>query len=350
MTRAEERRGWTAVPDAMRDAARAELELAQRALLVELAAECNWGPGTATVDGVQVELDRGEVLLSTRGFAERQGASRDQVRRFLDRVEALGWISRRPAAPRAAPPHAPPAAPRAAPPPTVVRFERWREILWPERQAAPSPAPSPAPRAAPLPAPIPPVEPIHLAPERPSPSPSATASAPEAQQQEHAKKSPNPRHTPLKAVLVSLYERIRATKYNFDGKADPPAINRLLQLADDGEIIRCWGLGLEASSPFRCDTIAQLASPRVWNHLATQGARQARKQAKPGGWELDPAWLASLAPNDRAAAESEWNIARESLKRSAWPDALPGLLDEHRVDLVARFSSPVAARAAGGRA
>jgi hypothetical protein len=261
-----DRGGFLALPHEMRAEARRELEPVQRWLAVELAGEANWETGrTARVDGVAVALDAGEVLLSTRGFADRHGVSRDVVRRFLDRIEALGWIERCPAAPSPAPHPAPRAAPRAAPPPTLVRFRKWREIMWPPREAAPPPAPSPAPCATPHPAPIlhmEPGEPLNTNTEKPS-------RAPAARRRKASKDEPSdPRHRPLQERLEGVFLEVRGTSYGFNGR-DAKAITELLRLSggDVAEVERRWRAGLGDSGFRRCDTIHELAD-RKWNAYA----------------------------------------------------------------------------------
>ncbi|WP_243338642.1 helix-turn-helix domain-containing protein, partial [Anaeromyxobacter soli] len=120
-----ERRGFIAYPRAWREFCREHLEPAQRALADDLAEAAGWEAATVRLHqlGVEVQLDVGEALVSTRALEKTSGLSRDQVRRALDRFEALGLIGRRPAfeaAPSTASGAAPSPAPRAAPPPTVV--------------------------------------------------------------------------------------------------------------------------------------------------------------------------------------------------------------------------------------
>jgi hypothetical protein len=156
-----ERRGFVAFPRAWREFAREHLTPAQRALLDDLAEAACWEPSTVRVHrlGFETRLDVGEVLVSSRDLEKSSGLDRDQVRRALDRCEALGLISRRPAAPceptpQVVPGSAPQPAPRPAPPPTVVRVLKYRDIFWPSKEAAPPPAPLAAPEVAPRPAPI----------------------------------------------------------------------------------------------------------------------------------------------------------------------------------------------------
>jgi hypothetical protein len=141
-----ERPGFTAIPHALLDLARLELEPVQRLLLVELIAEARWTPGKVLVDGEPIEIDAGEVLLSQRGFADRHGVERGQVRRLLKRLSGLGWISVR----QAGPPPSPEADPHTGPPPTIVRLCKYRDITWPDEKAGPPPGPPPDPGSGPI--------------------------------------------------------------------------------------------------------------------------------------------------------------------------------------------------------
>lgn len=78
----------------------------------------------------------------------------------------------------------------------------------------------------------------------------------------------DPRHRPLVDLLVAAFEKKRGGKYGFSREADPPAVTSLLKLGDEAEILRRWNMALDAAPPHRCDTIAQLASARIWNHFA----------------------------------------------------------------------------------
>ena len=141
---------------------RGELTVAQLGTAALLAYECQFGePTTREVDGRQVTIDVGEVLFSTRSFAERHGLERDAVLRAVKSLARLGWIERRdawkaapPSAPGAALSAAPLSAPPPAPPPTIIRFIRDRALMWQAAEAAPPSAPPPAPGGTPPPAPI----------------------------------------------------------------------------------------------------------------------------------------------------------------------------------------------------
>jgi len=82
--------------------------------------------------GRLVRLDAGECLFGRDSFAKRHGLTRDQARHLVLRLERLGWISVRQAeinVPSVSPGVPPCARPKAARYPSVLRLEKWREIL-----------------------------------------------------------------------------------------------------------------------------------------------------------------------------------------------------------------------------
>jgi DNA-binding transcriptional MocR family regulator len=139
---------FLALPFSMLDEMREHLTAEQQIMLLGLLREANYHPSTVRVRGQKVQIDTGELLLAQRRIAARLGVSRDQIRRLLSRLEALGWIRLRSALPAPAP--APQAAPLPAPAATILRFRKWRRILWTEALPAPQAAPGPAPEPAPI--------------------------------------------------------------------------------------------------------------------------------------------------------------------------------------------------------
>lgn len=148
--------GYFAMPrELWRDAMRL-LTPGQRFALVALVAEANYSPGEVPLpDGSRVRLERGEVLVCSRSFAKRHGIGRRIVREALARLRALGWAETRPAR---GPPLGPGVVQRRAqgdgPPPTVVRFNVYRDIVWPESDGGPPRGPTARPRGRPEEGPI----------------------------------------------------------------------------------------------------------------------------------------------------------------------------------------------------
>jgi hypothetical protein len=126
---------------------------------MSIAFEAQYGePTEVDVDGVRVTIDIGEALVSIRGLAAtlRLGAGskgESLVRRSLESGRRMGLISTRPARPKGdARSGAPRGTPRSVPrdaPPTIVRFQRHRDFLWPSPiRDAPADRSGDAPRDA----------------------------------------------------------------------------------------------------------------------------------------------------------------------------------------------------------
>src|SRR5438128_1775785 len=112
------------IPHTLRQWARENLEPVQAWLLLELIGDAQHEPTSVVLQdgtGRSVQLDAGEILVSSRGLEEQYGIDRDVVRRALKTYEKLGAVTTRPAAPPPAPRRA--ASQRGLPPhpPTVVR-------------------------------------------------------------------------------------------------------------------------------------------------------------------------------------------------------------------------------------
>jgi hypothetical protein len=127
-------RSFVAIPDQMIDAVTA-LPCHQAWLLVLLVRDANWRPGVVDVRGQSIALDTGELLFSIDARAERHRMSSDQIRRALKTYKRLGIVTTRPATQAATGADTRPAT-QAATPPTIVRFDKWRDILWPPSPAA----------------------------------------------------------------------------------------------------------------------------------------------------------------------------------------------------------------------
>lgn len=128
-------------------------------------------------------LDAGEALIDERseklwgGLVLDRGAlpvegRRALIRRVLERLERDGVAERRPAR-VSGPGSDPKKSPRNGPTPTVVRFMKFREILWPAsdesaQETAQETARKPALTRGPIPPAVPPAPPKAAAPERTS--------------------------------------------------------------------------------------------------------------------------------------------------------------------------------------
>ena len=128
--------------------------------------------------------------------------------------------------------------------------------------------------------------------ERAPSAPTALAGAPARKA-----KPADPRHATVTAALVAEYERLRGVKYAFNRAADPPAITSLLKRGPDEQILAAWRAGVVAAPPFRCDTIAQLASPRIWNRLARPTAAEPTR--RPLAATSDARWANTRAELQR---------------------------------------------------
>jgi hypothetical protein len=138
-----------------------------------LLRAARWTAGE--VDGIR--LDAGEALIDERSEklwgslrldrgAVSIDARRALVGRVLERLEADGIIERR-AAQGSGPGTGPKNGPRRGPIPTVVRFLKYREILWPAllgsaQQSAQGPAQDSAQRSGPIPPEVLPDPPVPL--------------------------------------------------------------------------------------------------------------------------------------------------------------------------------------------
>jgi hypothetical protein len=161
-----------------------------------LLRTANWERGRSRCG--RYELDAGEALMDERseklwgGLHFDRGdlsddARRALVRRTLERLEHDGWIERgtpRRAAQGNGPEFGPRNGPRRGPTPTVVRFLKFREILWPASiETAQASTQHPAQETAQANGPILPGEPPRppVQPEKRSPSPPAPAARRERQ-------------------------------------------------------------------------------------------------------------------------------------------------------------------------
>lgn len=87
-------------------------------------------------------------------------------------------------------------------------------------------------------------------------------------------RAPNELHAgrtkPLTERLVATFAQVRGSKYAFGGIEDATGIKRLLEWGTDDEIDRRWRLALSKGQDWPgTSSIAQLASAKRWNDLAT---------------------------------------------------------------------------------
>jgi hypothetical protein len=67
----------------------------QRSAWVSLLCEAAWAPRTKIFGATKIELARSELIGSSRYLAQKWSWGEPKVRRFLDRLQAEGMISRR---------------------------------------------------------------------------------------------------------------------------------------------------------------------------------------------------------------------------------------------------------------
>jgi len=97
------------------------------------------------------------------------------------------------------------------------------------------------------------------------------------------KKTPNPRHTPIKLRLLTAFLAIRGVEYGFSS-GDGAAISKLLGLcADDDEIENRWRRALGLSAFPGCSSLVTFASR--WNDLAGKPKQQMLLRQKRVGAE-----------------------------------------------------------------
>ncbi len=116
-------------------------------------------------------------------------------------------------------------------------------------------------------APIEPIEPIEP-PAEGSSEPAPPASEPPSPRR--LKGSGDPRHAPVVAMLVRVYEQVKGTSYGFQGVKDAKAVSALLALGTDEEIEIRWRRSL-ARAPTWPGVATIAALPSRWNEL-TNGA------------------------------------------------------------------------------
>jgi len=356
--------GYVANPRAMYEVAR-KLPLEQRWLLFELAHDARWEAGIVTVRGVEIALDVGELLISLDGLAEKHGMSVDQVRRALKTFERLGIISRRQAAtlPATSPATGAATLPatQTATPPTVVRFQKWRTILWPRGEAATSPATNSAtgtatPAATGAATILPAVPDLPLEQGEPVGGERASArksfapppASPPAFQTGGGKngkgkngRATDPRFMPIKQRLKEIHAEIcDGSIYDFNG-ADGKALREFLERhpeVTEQDVRLRWALALHHRNEF-----PRVKTPRMlfhhWNHFADE-ARQFKARVAHGEAvnaelteEEELEHLSSVAAEgdglQRVQLEREALLdveARKSLRRS-FPGEYPALDD-----------------------
>lgn len=99
-------------------------------------------------------------------------------------------------------------------------------------------------------------------------SPSAP-DAPGKQKSATTEKPRDPRHAPLVGKLVALFVELRKAKYGFNGGADAKAVERLLALGTDEEILERWRTALTLKRYPGCASLTAFA--KNWNEFAGTG-------------------------------------------------------------------------------
>lgn len=149
------------------------------------------------------------------------------------------------------------------------------------------------------------------------------ASGPPSHRQAKERREANPRHRPLLEALVAVYEA-KFGRYALSREKDLPAVSRLLELAEDPEVLRRWVVALVHPRDFlRVRSIAEFSSK--WNHYA---------ELRSGGESSDAGPCCEVPGCDRGEVADRWGrqlcmahtgpwLAFCEAKGFAW-DALPG--------------------------
>jgi hypothetical protein len=250
-----------------------------------LLRAANWKRGPSPCG--RFELDAGEALMDERSETLWGGLRLDRdvssegrralVRRVLERLERDGWASRR-AAHAGGPGISPRSGPRNGPTPTVVRFLKYREILWSASiETAQGTAQDLAQETAQGFGPI-----LPASPPEPPPPPDTEkrpSRAPAARRRRAGEgEEPDPRHRLLQERLEAVFEEKCGHLYGFGGR-DAKAITDLLRFSggDLDDVVSRWRAALTETSNFhRCRSIHELATK--WNHFA---------DARPVGWSQE---------------------------------------------------------------
>jgi hypothetical protein len=277
-------------------------------LTLRLLQRSQWVPGVAR-HGVPV--DAGEVLVSMRS-RDLWGAVRldrevgeagrvSLLRRVLRRLERDGLAATR-AAQRSDTPADTGRATRRDTPATIVRFLKYRDILWPAAADTTREATQGAARAS-----------TQKADTIPSRDPAVPAGPEGSANAAALPLEDGPRIADVRAVLAmaaSAYEDITGSRYQH---AQPPALKAdrraaadLLAVADGIEAIETvWRSALRQSDWPRIETLADLA--RHWARVAPRALTATRANL-----EARPARIATGCP--------EWERLVSTLQRRLRPD------------------------------
>lgn len=318
---------FLAVPRELWREADRVLTSAQFKVLFALLAEANYTRGEVSMpDGGRVALDVGEVLVGGRSFALRHGLGHKAVRVALKRLQGLGWINLRSAIEEGTGEGTPPDRERAqveGTPPSIVRVNVYRGILWPASKEGTPPGHAvghtPQPQEGTIQqgsiqqgqeeafaadAASPPSQPDVVPPatreEPPMPKPrdlvteqlfpggsQAPPVAPPT-----SKRKGDPRHAPLVERLVAIFAELRGTPYAFGGGKDARAVTRLLALGSDSEIEARWRNALARAD--RWEGFLSLANlPGHWNEVSAPPVRlgpDGRPLKTYGKTEVPEAW------------------------------------------------------------
>lgn len=279
-----------------------------------------------------IELDAGESLIDERSEALWGGLALDRdvkgagrralVRRVLERLERDGIVTRRAAHARG-PGSSPRNGPRNGPSPTVVRFMKFRGILWPAgadsaQETAQGPAQETAQRFGPV-----------LPEETPDPPEQQTLAVP-------AGAAPAP---PPVMRLPCVGSGPKEFEVSEDQVAkwviDFPHVDVLEQLRKT----RPW---LEANPSRRPTHRGMLRFLVSWLSRAQDSSRRAPARQTTGSAPqplADLGWLDQVPPERQPEAREAWRQASIAIERAAYPDAKPRMLAEAAASLRQEFLS-----------
>jgi hypothetical protein len=265
-----EREGFRSIPYAMEAQLRA-LPIGQRSILISLAFDAAWEPVDIDVRGVRVRLDVGEAMIGYEALARDLRVSVGLVRRAIASGSRIGLITARRAIPKVGtPPDTPCDTYSGTPygtPPTVVRFLRHREILWPtEKRGTPCDTPPGTPRDRG--GDTIPVDQQSRRSVDTLPSPSARARSQRPKGLAPTLPSDGA-HSALTERLCATFAEVKGVPYAFNGGRDGKAVADLLRLSkgDIDDVDRRWRRALSLGDRWPgCSEVAQL--PGKWNTLA----------------------------------------------------------------------------------
>lgn len=293
-------------------------------IVLRLLQRAAWEP--STVDGIR--LDPGECLISYRservwgGIAFEREVSASGLRSFVRRTIAWlvdgGFVSTRPAH-RSGPPTDPRSAGGHGPPPTVIRFLKFREILWPGAAAATYPGTG---------------EPAHV------PAHATGSIAPGALPVHREAAGPGTESSPTPTPSVVAPASGTVPARGDPGPADHPLVRRFLA----------------ALAPhFGAGRLRTTEDPAQWGAMETELQRvgvdaavlacvERAARRRPGQNAIGSLWwfLPRLRELPNAAAAGSTNVEPTAeTSCSEWAEALALLRDRVNADVLTRWIDPL---------